>query len=59
MKYINRKCFYTKQIETVDEFDLRGASYLELRQLVNEYRLADRAGHYYISQRATKDWYQK
>ncbi len=39
-------------LETVDEFKTRK----EAREMLAEYRLADSTGHYYLSQRACKDW---
>ena len=52
MKYIQRKCSFTKQLETVDQFE----TYKEAREMLQEYRLSDNQGEYYISQRACKDW---
>lgn len=55
MIYIQRKCLTTKQLETVDEFP----SYKEAFAMINEYRMADPAGSYYLSTRPCKDWSQK
>ena len=52
MKYIQRKCSFTKQLETVDQFETRK----EAKEMLKEYRLADNQGYYYISQRACKEW---
>lgn len=52
MKYIQRKCSYTKQLETVDQFETRK----EAKEMLKEYRLSDNQAEYYISQRACKDW---
>lgn len=52
MRYIQRKCAFTKQLETVDQFETRK----EAREMLKEYRLSDNQGEYYISQRACKDW---
>jgi len=38
--------------ETVDEFETRK----EARAMLVEYRLADPAAYYYLSQRAYKEW---
>ena len=50
MNYIQRKDQY--QLETVDEFE----TYKEAMEMLAEYRLSDPSAHYYISQRACKDW---
>jgi hypothetical protein len=50
MTYIQRKDSYG--LETVDEFE----SYKEAREMVKEYRMSDPYAHYYMSQRACKDW---
>lgn len=39
-------------LETVDEF----ATNKEARAMVKEYRMADTAAHYYVSNRACKAW---
>lgn len=52
MKYIQRKCGFTKQLETVDQFE----TYKEAREMLKEYQISDNQGYYYISQRACKDW---
>ena len=41
--------------ETVDEFE----TYREAREMVQEYRLSDPSAHYWLSQRACKDWTNK
>jgi len=56
--YINRKDCYGN-LETVDEFtvnDFKGRKYA--KEMLKEYRLGDRSAHYYISQKACKDWYE-
>lgn len=50
MYYIQRKD--GRQLETVDEF----TTYKEAREMVAEYRMADRSADYYISGRACKAW---
>ncbi len=50
MHYIQRRD--GRMLETVDEF----TSWREARDMLQEYRLADPAAHYYISQRACRDW---
>ncbi len=52
MRYIQRKCSFTKQLETVDQFE----TYKEAREMLKEYRMGDNQGEYYISQRACKEW---
>ena len=55
--YINRKDCYGN-FETVDEFmvnDFKGRKYA--REMLKEYRLGDSSAHYYMSQKACKDWY--
>jgi hypothetical protein len=59
--YINRKDDYGN-LETVDEFsvnDFKGRiSFLKYaKEMLKEYRLSDRSAHYYMSQKACKDWY--
>ncbi len=39
-------------LETVDEFTTRK----EARAMLSEYRLSDMSAHYYLSQRACKNW---
>lgn len=53
MKYINRKD-EDGNIETVDQFE----SAKEARTNLGEYQMSDPTGHYYISPRATKAWYE-
>jgi len=53
MVYIQRKD--GKQLETVDEFGSRK----EAREMLTEYRMADRSAEYYTSQRPCKDWADK
>ena len=60
--YINRKDDYGN-LETVDEFsvnDFKGRiSFLKYaREMLNYYQLGDRSAHYYMSQKACKDWYE-
>jgi hypothetical protein len=51
MIYINRKD--DNYLETVDEFDkAKGCAY----KMLQEYRISDSSAHYYLSQRACKDW---
>lgn len=53
MTYINLKDPYTKQTETIDEFETRR----EARRILKEYRIA--SNYYsgaYLSQRSTNDW---
>lgn len=52
MVYIQRKCLYTRQLETVDQFETRK----EAKAMLREYQLSDSSGHYYTSQRSTKCW---
>ncbi len=52
MIFIQRKCLQTGLLETVDETETRQ----EAIYLLKEYRLSDRAGDYYMSQRACKEW---
>ncbi len=52
MRYIQRKCLQTGQLETVDQFETRK----EASDTLKEYKLSDPYGHYYTSQRACKDW---
>ncbi len=54
MAYINRKD-ENGNIETVE--DLKGLPRAEKLRLLAEYRLSDKYAHYYISQRASKYWY--
>lgn len=39
-------------LETVDQFETRA----EAREMLNEYRMSDPGGCYYISTRACRDW---
>ena len=55
MIYINRKDAYG--LETVDEFDAY-TTLEEVRECCSEYRLSDPYTHYYLSQKACKDWRQ-
>jgi hypothetical protein len=50
MKYIQRKD--ANFLETVDEFE----TMKEAKAMLKEYQIGDRAGTYYISSRACKDW---
>ena len=50
MTYINMRSSYG--VETVDSFESRR----EAKLTIKEYRLADRANHYYLSQRCTNQW---
>ena len=50
MVYIQRKD--GKQLETVDQFETRK----EARAMLAEYRLGDSSAHYYLSQKACKEW---
>ena len=52
MTYIQRKDNQFKLLETVDEFEERS----EARKMLNEYRLSDPYGEYYLSTRACKEW---
>jgi len=52
MKYIQRKDVQFGGLETVDQFD----TYKEARKMLKEYRLGDPYAHYYISQRACREW---
>ena len=52
MKYINMKSGFTKEIETVDQFE----TYKETKEMLKEYRISDPYDSYYISQRCCKDW---
>ena len=49
--YINMKSNYG--IETIDQAD----TLKESRYLLKEYRLSDNYNHYYLSSRATKEYY--
>lgn len=51
MYYINRKDSNGR--ETVDSF----GSMREARDMLREYQIADRSGHYYISSRACRNWH--
>ena len=51
-RYIQRRDYQTRQLETVDEFD----SFREAHKMIKEYRLSDPYGHHYISRRPCKDW---
>lgn len=51
--YIQYK--YACELETIDEFGTRK----EALEALREYRLGNRYGFYYISQRACKDWYER
>jgi hypothetical protein len=51
--YINRKDCYNN-LETVDEFT-EGRKYAT--EMLKEYRLGDPSAHYYMSQKACKDWH--
>lgn len=53
--YINRKDTYGN-FETVDEFN-EGRKYAN--EMLQEYRLSDASGYYYISQRCCKDWQEQ
>lgn len=53
MSYINRKGV-SGSVETIE--DLKGLDKKEKRRLLQEYRLSDKYGVYYFSQRATKEW---
>jgi len=50
MPYINRRG--DGYLETVDEFD----TYKEAKAMLKEYRMSDRHGEFWISQRACKGW---
>lgn len=50
MIYIQRKD--SNGLETVDEFETRK----EAREMLKEYQLSDRYGHYYLSSRCCKAW---
>lgn len=50
MFYINMR--NSDDIETVDEFE----TLKESKKMLAEYRIADRANEYYISNRSTKIW---
>ena len=50
MYYIQRK--EGRELETVDEF----TTYKEACAMVAEYRMADSAANYYISQKPCKAW---
>jgi len=52
MNYIQRKCFHSGLLETVDEFE----TFKEAKTMLVEYRLSDKSAQYYISSRACKDW---
>ena len=55
MPYINRYSFdRNNRVETVDEFP----TYKECREMLKEYREADRSAAYAVSQRPTKAWHQ-
>ena len=51
MKYIQRKGDYG-YLETVDEFESRK----EAINMLKEYRLSDKSGYFYISQKPCRDW---
>ena len=55
MIYINRKDAYG--LETVDEFDAY-TTLEEVRECCSKYRIWDPYAHYYLSQKACKDWRQ-
>jgi hypothetical protein len=50
MTYINRTGDGHR--ETVDEFD----TLKEAREMLKEYRMADRSSHHYLSTRCCADW---
>ena len=50
--YIRRRDNRTSQLETVDEFE----SGEEAKEMLLEYAMADPAGTYVITRKATKDW---
>lgn len=52
MTYIQRKDNQFNRLETVDQFD----DYSEARIMLNNYRLSDPYGEYYLSTRACKAW---
>ena len=52
MQYINMKCGYTGDRETVDETE----TYKEARYMLAEYQVADSSGSYWISQRSCGNW---
>ena len=52
MKYIQRKDYQFRTLETVDECE----TLKEARYLVNEYGIADHSARYYISSRPCKAW---
>lgn len=54
MSYINYRCPYNKSIETIES--LKGLSRQERQKLIKEYKLV--SGNYYLSNRATKSYYQ-
>lgn len=52
MVYIQRRDLYTRQLETVDQFETRK----EAREALKEYKLSDTSANYYTSSRACQDW---
>lgn len=57
-RYINRQDHQTGQIETIESLTDLGCSYWDFRALCVEYQISDASAEHYISQRATKDFYQ-
>lgn len=57
-RYINREDHQTGQIETIEGLKDLQCSYWDFRALLVEYQISDQSAYYYISQRATKDFYQ-
>lgn len=54
-KYINYKS--SSNLETVEEIEIKTVTdRKELKRLLSEYRLSDKNGLYYISQRCCKNW---
>lgn len=55
IRYINRRG--NGYLETVEELEIKNREdRQEIKRLLNEYRLSDRSGEYYISSKSTKDW---
>ena len=52
MIYIQRKDTQFHTLETVDQFETRK----EAHKMLVEYSMSDPYAHYYLSQRACKEW---
>ena len=60
VRYINRRCLATGDIETVEEMDYETRKdRRNVREAVKEYNIQDKEGVYNISQRCTRAWKNK